>query len=65
MTEPLVLEDWELVYLKDAVASNIKRFSGLLNAQGSEAPGEEAIKTVIENYQQLQAKLEAASGDKE
>ena len=65
MTEPLVLEDWELVYLKDAVASNIQRFSELLSPLGCEAPGGEAIKTVIENYRQLQAKLEAASGDKE
>lgn len=65
MNEPLVLEDWEVVYLKDAVSSSIARFSELLKEAEKSGIGLDSIETVIKNYKGLQLKLEAASGDKE
>lgn len=65
MNEPLVLEDWELVYLKDSVASSIARFSGLLKEAEKSGIGLDSIETVIKNYEGLQRKLEAAAVGKD
>ena len=65
MNEPLVLEDWELVYLKDSVSSSIARFSERLKEAEKSGIGLDSIETVIKNYEGLQRKLEAAAGDKE
>lgn len=65
MNEPLVLEDWELVYLKDSVASSIARFSELLKEAEKSGIGLDSIETVIKNYKGLQRKLEAAAGGKD
>ena len=65
MNEPLVLEDWELVYLKDSVASSIARYSKLLKASKKSGIGLESIETVIKSYEGLQRKLEAAAVGKD
>jgi len=65
MNEPLVLEDWELVYLKDSVASSIARFSELLKEAEKSGIGLDSIETVIKNYKGLQRKLDAAVVGKE
>lgn len=65
MNEPLVLEDWELVYLKDSVASSIASFSELLKEAEKSGIGLDSIETVIKNYEGLQRKLEAAAVGKD
>ena len=65
MNEPLVLEDWELVYLKESVASSIARFSELLKEAEKSGIGLDSIETVIKNYKWLQRKLDAAVVGKE
>lgn len=65
MNEPLILEDWELVYLKDSVASSIARFSELLKEAEKSGIGLDSIETVIKNYKGLQRKLDAAVVGKE
>lgn len=66
MNEPLVLENWELVYLSDAVARSIDHFSRLLEIPGgSWTVNMDSIESVIDHYKRLQLKLEAASVDKE
>ena len=65
MNEPLVLEDWELVYLNDSVASSIARFSELLKEAEKSGIGLDSIETVIKNYKGLQRKLDAAVVGKE
>lgn len=65
MNEPLVLEDRELVYLKDSVASSIARFSELLKEAEKSGIGLDSIETVIKNYKGLQRKLDAAVVGKE
>lgn len=65
MNEPLVLEDWELVYLKDSVVSSIARFYELLKEAEKSGIGLDSIETVIKNYEGLQRKLEAAAVGKD
>ena len=65
MNEPLVLEDWELGYLKDSVASSIACFSELLKEAEKSGIGLDSIETVIKNYEGLQRKLEAAAVGKD
>jgi hypothetical protein len=65
MNEPLVLEDWELVYLKDSVSSSIARFSELLKEAEKSGIGLDSIETVIKNYKGLQRKLDAAAVGKD
>lgn len=65
MNKPLILEDWELVYLQGAVADSLKHFYPLHEEAEKTGVGLDAIETVIKNYEGLQRKLEAAAGDKE
>lgn len=65
MNKPLILEDWELAYLQDAVADSLKNFYHLYKEAEKSGVGLDAIETVIKNYEELQLKLEAAAGDEE
>ena len=64
MNEPLVLEDWELVYLKSAVSDSLKKFYETLEGAKKANFEVDTVEFVIKNYEQLQQKLEAASVDK-
>ena len=65
MNKPLVLEDWELAYLRVAVADSLKNFYPLRREAEKSGVGLDAVEMVIKNYEWLQRKLEAAAEDKE